>query len=237
MVPFTAVLLAGGFGTRIKDVLPDVPKPMAPLEGKPFLEWVLRYWRGQGVNRFVVSLGHLAPVAQRYLAERPPDGLEIESLVEPAPLGTGGAIRYAAAHAALGDPFLVANADSLAAADCRPAFECAARSEIDAVILGLKVPDASRYGSLDTDPHGNLTGFREKQPGVGLINAGVYILKRRLIDRFPPLTPLSLERDVFPALLASGARIAVVPAEAPFLDIGTRETLALAAAFVRSLAL
>lgn len=230
----TALLLAGGFGTRLRDRHPGVPKPMIPVEGKPFLEWIIAYWRRQGVSRFVISLGHLAEAAQRHFRDRAAEpGLEIATIVEPEAMGTGGAIRHAAGRVPLGDPFLVANGDSLVAADCHAAFELGARPEIDGVLLGVRVPDTSRYGSLDCAPGGQLLGFREKQPGAGVINGGVYLLRQRLIGRFPPQTPLSIERDVFPHLLTEGVDLRVVPVTAPFLDIGTPESLEQAAAFVR----
>ncbi len=229
----TAVLLAGGFGTRIKDIHPGVPKPMIPIEGKPFLEWALGYWRRQGITRVVISLGHLAEVAQQYFAQRPADGLDIAIVVEPRALGTAGAIQYVASQAGLSDPFVVANGDSLVAADCRPAFALARQQGVEGVLLGVRVPDAARYGTLDTDSGGKLLGFREKQPGAGVINAGVYVLRRHLIEQFPDREPLSIERDVFPELLARGAGLRVVAVTAPFLDIGTPESLAEASGFVR----
>ncbi len=227
----TGLLLAGGFGTRIRDLHPGVPKPMIPIEGKPFLDWAMAYWRRQGITRFVLSLGHLADVAERYYRGHP----DVFTLVEPRPLGTGGAIRHALSSGQLSDPFLAANGDSLVAADCRPAFELMASAPAaDGVLLGVAVPDASRYGSLDFDPGtGRLRGFREKQPGAGVINGGVYLLRPRLVARFPAADPLSLEREAFPRLLAENVDLRVVPVTAPFLDIGTPESLGEASAFVR----
>ncbi|MBV6464873.1 MAG: D-glycero-alpha-D-manno-heptose 1-phosphate guanylyltransferase [Anaerolineales bacterium] len=230
---FTVILLAGGFGTRIRELHPDVPKPMIPVAGRPFLEWALRYWKREGATRAIVSLGHLAHVAEAYLQTRPPDGLEILTVTEPHAMGTGGAVRFAAARAALSDPFAVANADSLIVADTRPARDCLRDTAIGGALLGVPVPDTSRYGSLAISPDSRLLGFREKQPGAGLINAGVYFFRPRLLPLFAEKTPLSMEVDVFPALLAAGARLHVLPADAPFLDIGTPESLREAGEFVR----
>lgn len=229
----TAVLLAGGFGTRIRELYPDLPKPMIPVAGRPFLEWVLRYWAGQGVRRFVVSLGHLAGVAEEYFAQRPDDGLEIHTVVETEPLGTGGAIRFAAEAVELSDPFFAANADSLIVADLAAARRMVAAEEMDGVVLGVPVADTSRYGSMAVDERGRLTGFREKRPGAGVINAGVYLFRRRMLERFPGKKPLSIETEVFPTLLESGALIGVCPVTAPFLDMGTPESLAQAEEFLR----
>lgn len=226
MTPFTALVLAGGSGTRLAHLHPHLPKPMIPLAGRPFLEWVFAHWRRHGVGRFVVSLGHLAQVAEQHLETRENDGLEILTVTEPEPMGTGGAVRYAARQVDLGDPFLALNGDSLAVGD--PQWPEAS----DGALLGVRVDDAARFGTLDIGADGRLRGFREKQPGAGLINAGVYLLRRRLLDAFGDATPLSIERDVFPNLLARGADLRVVPVSGPLLDIGTPESLAGAEKFL-----
>jgi NDP-sugar pyrophosphorylase family protein len=234
-MPRTALLLAGGLGTRIRHLAPNLPKPMIAVAGKPFLEWVIGYWRTQGVTRFAVSLGHMAEAAQSYLAMRPLDGMEIVTVHEPEPMGTGGAVRFAAARVDLGDTFVTANADSLVVADTSPAWRLMEQeAAIDGVVLGVRVEDASRYGTLAADGQGLLTEFREKAPGAGLINAGVYFFRRRMLARFGDKTPLSMENDVFPQWIRSGARLHVLGVEAPFLDIGTPESLARAGAFVTS---
>ncbi|HET6881188.1 MAG TPA: nucleotidyltransferase family protein [Pirellulales bacterium] len=229
-----AVVLAGGLGTRIRHLYPDLPKPMAPVAGAPFVEWVVRYLQGQGVTQFVVSLGHLAEVAEEYFATRSEQGCRIRTVLEPTPLGTGGALAFAAQAA---DPsteiFVMVNGDSLVLADLSSAWQLLADDTIDGVVIALDVADASRYGRLDVAGDGRLLKFAEKQPGAGLINAGVYLLRRRLVERFSRQRPLSIERDVFPALLAGGARLQVERCQAPFLDIGTPETIAQADEFIR----
>ena len=104
---------------------------------------------------------------------------------------------------------------------------------VDAALLGVRVPDASRYGTLRVGADGALLGFAEKRVGAGLVNGGVYLFRRAIVGRFPAKRPLSFEYDVFPSLIASGARIATVPCDAPFLDIGTEASLAQANAFIR----
>lgn len=228
-----AVILAGGLGTRIRDLYPNLPKPMVPAAGAPFIEWVVRYLAAQGVRRSVISLGHLAHVAEAYFVKRPADDCQITTLREPAPLGTGGAVLFTARLAADGDPLVVTNGDSLLLADLSPVWRHWADESVDAVVLGLETDDASRYGRLEIDRDGRLLRFSEKQPGAGLINAGTYVFRRHVIDRFPRRTPLSMEHDVFPLLLAEGRRIMVCRCRAPFLDIGTPESVALADAFIR----
>lgn len=229
-----AILLAGGFGTRVRALYPDLPKPMIPVLGEPFLEWALRWWARQGATRVVVSLGHLADAAQTWLKSRPAGGPAVGAVVEREPLGTGGAAWFAAQSLPDDDPLWVANGDSLVLADLAPARSRLERdADLDGVLLGVEVEDASRYGSLTLDASGRLLGFAEKRPGRAVINAGVYLLRRRMLDLFPPRRPLSLETGVFPALLARGARLHVEAVRAPFLDIGTPESLAQAESFLR----
>jgi D-glycero-alpha-D-manno-heptose 1-phosphate guanylyltransferase len=227
-----AVILAGGRGTRISHLHPDVPKPMIEAAGKPFIEWVVRYLAQQGVGRLVISLGHLAHVAEKYFAERADDGLTISTVREPSPMGTGGALLYAVGQCEPSEIVVLTNGDSLVMASLDGVWPRLADPLVDGLLVAVEVDDASRYGGLEVSQDGFLTGFREKQPGRGLINAGVYFLKRRLLDAFPQRMPLSMETEVFPTLLAGGARLAVFPCRAPFLDIGTPESIGEASCFI-----
>jgi D-glycero-alpha-D-manno-heptose 1-phosphate guanylyltransferase len=150
-------------------------------------------------------------------------------------MGTGGAVRFAAQGTELSDPFIVGNGDSLVIADTLAAQQCIAKDGVDGVILGVRVPDTSRYGSLVIGEESRLLGFREKQPGEGVINAGVYLFRRGVLDRFPGKQPLSMEVDVFPSLLANEVDLRVVAVDAPFLDIGTPESVVQAESFVQAI--
>lgn len=238
---FSVILLAGGAGTRIRHLHPDVPKPLIEVAERPFLDWVFRYWINQGATRAVIAAGYLGHVMESYIAdakERFPE-LSLEVLLEPEPFGTGGAAVWAARQAPslLDYPVAVANADSLVLADLSAARSAVERDGAAAALLGLQVPDVRRFGTLDYLPDGRLRGWREKidatEPIPGTINAGIYIFPPATIGRFPDRLPLSMESDVFPALLAAGCRIDVAPVDAPFLDIGTPESLATAAEFIR----
>ena len=220
-----AIILAGGRGTRISHLQPHLPKPLIPAGGKPFIEWVVRHFGSQGVGQFVISLGHLAEVAEAYFSQRPDDGMSITTVRETAPLGTGGGFLFAQQAASDADPLLVANGDSLVLADLSGVWRLLADPAVDGVVVGLEIDDASRYGGLDVDGGDRLLRFAEKRPGAGLINAGVYCFRRRLLAAFPPQRPLSMETDVFPALLRQGAKLVVHRSQAPFLDIGTPESL------------
>lgn len=227
-----AIILAGGRGTRISHLQPHLPKPLIPAGGLPFIEWVIRHVQSQGVRQFVVSLGHLADVAEAYFRERPVDELSIKTVRETEPLGTGGGFLFAQQAAGNADPLLLANGDSLVLADLAGAWQKFEDPTVDGVVVGLEVEDAARYGGLDVDGEGRLLEFREKRPGAGVINAGVYCFRRRLLAAFPQQHPLSMELDVFPALLRQGAKLLVHRSTAPFLDIGTPESLAAAGEFL-----
>jgi D-glycero-alpha-D-manno-heptose 1-phosphate guanylyltransferase len=229
-----AVVLAGGLGTRVQHLLPGVPKPMAPVAGKPFLEWVVRYLAKQGIRRVIISTGYLAEVVEQYFRDHPLPGVSIECIAEAAPLGTGGGFLHAI-RTACGQPpgWLVMNGDSLAFADLASVVAPLADSTTSGVIVGRFVPDASRYGTLGTGPMGELLRFEEKRPGSGVINSGIYLLRNSTVNEFPDGLPLSLEKDIFPSWIARGVRLKTVVTEAPFLDIGTPESLPQAESFIR----
>lgn len=227
-----AVVLAGGAGTRIRHLYPDLPKPLIPAAGRPLLEWICAYWVRQGVRRMVISLGHLAEVAERRIADWNWPGIEIRTVREEAPLGTGGALLFAAAAVPAADPLIVLNGDSLLVGDFNGAWRLLEEPETDGVVVGTEMEDASRFGTLRIDSGGVLRGFEEKRPGRGWINAGIYIFRRHLLSLFPERQQLSMEHDVFPALLAGGARLRVLCTGGDFIDIGTPESLSGADAFI-----
>jgi D-glycero-alpha-D-manno-heptose 1-phosphate guanylyltransferase len=200
------------------------------VAGRPFLEWVLRYLQHEGVARVYLSTGHLAEQVHAFAAASPVEGIDIRCVAELEPLGTAGGFVHALGALPSAGDALVCNGDSLVLAPLAPLFTAAL--DADAAVLGVRVEDASRYGTLKIN-RDRLLGFEEKHPGAALVNAGVYFFHSAMLARFPRKTPLSFEYDVFPALLASSARIAVVPCEAPFLDIGTEESLTRADCFIR----
>ena len=229
----TAVVLAGGFGTRVKHLLPDIPKPMAEVCGRPFLEWVVWYLARQGVTRVVLSTGHLAEVIERHFAQPLVRGVSIRCVKESSPLGTAGGFLHAARTS--GDKpraWLVLNGDSLVFAELSGAVGDMTE-KVTGVLVGCEVPDASRYGTLHMDAKRTLIAFEEKRPGSGVINAGIYLLRHEALNEFPDKQPLSFETDVFPALAARRRLLKVHSVRAPFLDIGTPETLGQAEAFIR----
>ncbi len=232
-----AVVLAGGLGTRIKALLPNLPKPMAPVNHKPFLAWILDYLQRQGIQRAILSTGYLAEVIDLFVQNtyHSTPNFSVTCVPELQPLGTAGGFFQATQVSKLTPPhWLVLNGDSLVVTDYDILASYLQDKSIDGVILGVSVPDAARYGSLVCDSKNILVKFAEKQAGVGVINAGVYLLRHYLLEKFPKTQPLSFEYDVFPSLLEQGARLQVHGVTAPFLDIGTPETLAQAERFIQT---
>jgi len=226
-----AVILAGGQGTRLQGVLRGLPKPLAPVGGQPFLFWILRYLAGQGIREAVVSAGYLPEQMQAFCRKQrvlP----EVRCAVEPKPMGTAGGFLWASMVCpARPRAWLVLNGDSLACAPLAEFFVCLERA--DAVVLAVWQDDASRYGTLEIGEGSVLRSFKEKRPGSGWINAGVYLFRDSILPRFPSPRPLSFETEVFPSLLDQGVTVRVHQVRAPFLDIGTPESLSQAEAFVR----
>lgn len=232
----SAVVLAGGKGTRLASVNPNTPKPLVPVAGEPFLHWVAAWLVAQGVREIVFSTGHFAEQIERWASHSTTgaalgSGLTMRCRCETIALGTGGGILNCADGIA--DPFLAVNGDSLVVCDLAPLVALMRDPAVEGALIGVAVPDAARYGTLDVDESGSLRRFSEKQTGRGIINGGIYLLRRRLFGALRPGEPASMEYDVIPTALARGARIAVHVVDAPFLDIGMPESLARAESFIR----
>ena len=227
----TALILAGGFGMRIKDLLGDLPKPMAPVKGRPFVEWIVRWLKAQGVRDVILSTGFRAELVEKHFSTTPVSEMNVRCITEPEPMGTGGGLAHAAAECGGSPPaWLVLNGDSLIFADVAAITESLGGAS--GVIVTRAVSDTSRYGSVRADNTGRITAFEEKQPGAGQINAGVYLLRHEVLADFPEARPLSLERGVFPGLLGHSGGLMAHRVKAAFLDIGTPETMSQAEAFV-----
>ena len=230
----SAVILAGGFGTRIKHLLGDLPKPMAPVNGKPFLEWVVRWLAKQNIRRVVLSTGYLAETIEKYFQPQPVAGVTVSCVPETTPLGTAGGFLNAVHQSQINSAaWFLLNGDTLAFANLADAIRELQTESTAGVIFGREVPDTSRYGSLVSDATGRLACFAEKRPGQGVISTGVYLFRDSLVKIFPTKIPLSLESEVFPALTAAGKSLKVLRINAPFLDIGTPDTLREADVFIQ----
>ncbi|MGO8757992.1 MAG: nucleotidyltransferase family protein [Terracidiphilus sp.] len=215
-----AIVLAGGFGTRLASRLDGVPKPMAPVAGRPFLEILLTQLRGAGCTRVLLSVGHLHTVIQdRFGASF--RGMTVDYAIESAPLGTGGAIRLALAQAAE-DSVLVLNGDTFLDADYAGMIRFHREERAAATIAVVHQPDLARYGGVAV-ANKHIVAFEEKgRAGPGWISAGAYVLDRSLA--WPPSLPerFSIEKDFFVPEIARLAP-AAYEVNGYFLDIGIPE--------------
>jgi NDP-sugar pyrophosphorylase family protein len=213
-----AVVLAGGMGTRLRSVVADRPKVLAPVAGRPFLTYLLDQIADTGIQRVVLSTGHLAEQFAEVIGDRYRN-IQITYAQEEQPLGTGGAIHFACGFTKA-DQLLVMNGDSYCAADLSEYIDWHADGENDVSLMLAKVSDASRYGTVEMEAGGQITAFIEKRPEstAGYINAGVYLFRRTMLEQFPA-GPSSMERDVFPVWLRDRSMLGWVT-EAEFIDIG-----------------
>ena len=196
-----AFVLCGGQGTRLRSVVADRPKSMALISGTPFLQLLLARLRSQGVDDVVLGTGYMAEKIERYFGDGKQFALRIRYSREHEPLGTGGALKLA--EPLINDPVLVLNGDSYVEWNLVPVLELFKTRGADLVILLQAVADVTRYGSVALDQDGRVTQFVEKgvAAGPGLVNAGVYLLRKQIVRNLPAGTAISLEREVFPGLL------------------------------------
>ncbi len=230
-LPRQCAILAGGLGTRLGSLTRDTPKPLLEVGGRPFLGWLMREALRWGIEEFVLLTGHLGDRVRGaidLLSDGLPRAVPIRVSNEPAPAGTGGALR--AARDMLDQHFLLLNGDSLLLADLGPALAAFARDPADVAcrMVLRAVPDAGRYGVADLEGD-RVTAFRERPDlaGPGLINSGIYLMDRRVAEL--AATRCSLERDLLPALIAQHA-VRGTAAAGWFIDIGVPADLALARA-------
>jgi D-glycero-alpha-D-manno-heptose 1-phosphate guanylyltransferase len=218
-----AIILAGGKGTRLKTVLDDRPKPMAIIGGKPFIEWLLLLLQQQGVQKVVICTGYMGEKIESYFGDGHEIGIKINYACDPFPLGTGGAVRNALAITT-SNHLLILNGDSYFRLDLPYFLNTHHTQNAKATISLGSVENSSRYGSVKINEDGEITTFLEKlawkQPG--LINTGIYIIEREVINQIPEKQTVSLEKEVFPSLIGRG--LYGMQSNGFFIDIGTPES-------------
>jgi len=213
-----AFVLCGGAGTRLRPVLADRPKSMALISGTPFLQLLLDRLRSQGVDDVILGTGYMAEKIESYFGSGNKRAMRIRYSREHEPLGTGGALKLA--EPLISDPVLVLNGDSYVEWSLVPMLELFRAKDADLVVVLHAVADVTRYASVALNQDGRITEFIEKgiRAGPGLINAGVYLLRKEVVRRLPAGTAISLERDIFPRLL--DRRVYGLVCTGLFIDIG-----------------
>ncbi|MHB1615197.1 MAG: mannose-1-phosphate guanylyltransferase [Actinomycetes bacterium] len=220
-----AVLLVGGQGSRLRPLTVRTPKPMLPVAGVPFLTHVLLRARAAGVDHVILATSYRPEVFALAFGDGAELGLHIEYVQEREPLGTGGAIRNVAdrLQARGPDPILVLNGDILSDHDLGAQLEWHDRTGADVTLHLVRVGDPRAFGSVVTDPAGRVLDFCEKSPTpvTDQVNAGCYVFRRSVIDSIPAGRVVSVERETFPGLLASGAVLSGFLAASYWRDLGT----------------
>jgi mannose-1-phosphate guanylyltransferase len=219
-----AIVLVGGEGTRLRPLTSDVPKPAVTLVDRPFLAYAIEWLAAHGVSEVVLACGFLPDVLREALRdEEERAGVRITYVAEPEPLGTAGAIRFAADSLGerLEGRFLALNGDVLADLDLSALVRAHAERGARATIGLHPVDDSSAYGLVRCDAEGAVREFLEKtgKAAPGQINAGAYVLERSVLDLVPPGQAVSIEREVFPRLVDDGLYGLLL--EGYWMDIGT----------------
>jgi mannose-1-phosphate guanylyltransferase len=223
-----AILLVGGQGTRLRPLTISTPKPMLPVAGYACTEHQIALARKAGIGRIILGTSYRAEVFEEYFGHGENFGVELVYAVEDEPLGTGGAIRNAAAHLACGpdDPVVIFNGDVLTGLDIAGLVQKWRDANADVALYLTRVEDPRAYGLVPTDYDGRVLKFLEKPTTpeeivTDQINAGCYIFKRSVIDSIPSDRPVSVERETFPDLLAADRMVIGVVDDGYWLDLGT----------------
>ena len=214
-----AIILAGGLGTRLEGVIKSLPKVMAPVLERPFLEYQLAHLNNWGLLKVVLAVGYKREIVQKYFRDHYRD-LQIEYSVEAEPLGTGGAVRKALEK--ISEPYvLVLNGDTYFDVNLRRMYDDRSVKEADVIIAMSHVDDIKRYGCLEFDMNKRITAFVEKgvRSGTGHVNGGVYLLKKSFIEDLELPGKFSLEKDCFEKNHET-SRMFGMSCSSYFLDIG-----------------
>ncbi len=229
----TAIIIAGGLGTRLRPVLKDQPKVLATIGGHPFLKYLLDQLASWRIHEVVLCTGYLGERIESQFGTAY-KGLQLVYSQERTALGTAGALRLALPLIE-SDTALILNGDSYCAADFEAFWKHHCLRKSAATILLVNNPDPRRFGSVQVTAEGAIIRFDEKKAGAkpGLINAGVYLIASRLLTTIPESVAVSLEREIFPAWV--GSDFYGYQSAGPFCDIGTPESYAAAEKFFRDL--
>ena len=222
-----AILLVGGFGTRLMPLTKNTPKPMLTVAGIPVTEHQIAMAKSAGITEIVLATSYLSEVFTPYFGDGSKWGIKIKYAVEKEPLGTGGAIRNAAQLLDTHESVVVLNGDVLSSHNLTEQIRQHESHDADITLHLTQVEDARAFGCVPTDSDGRVTAFLEKMenPVTNQINAGCYVFNPRVISAIPLDTVVSVERETFPQLVASGAKVFGYVESAYWLDIGTPRAL------------
>ena len=223
----SAILLVGGRGTRLAPLTNNTPKPMLQVAGVPFTEHQINKARSAGITEIVLATSFKAELFEPYFGDGANFGISIKYAVEEVALGTGGAISNAAAMLEGSGPVAIFNGDVLSKHDLDGQFKFHELKGADVTLYLTEVEDARAYGAVELDGSGRVSAFNEKMenPPTNIINAGCYIFNREIIDSIPFGKVISVERETFPKLLATGAKVFGFIDKSYWLDIGTPAAL------------
>ncbi len=226
VVAMKAILLAGGKGTRLRPLTIHTPKPIVPIFDRPFLQFQLDLIKKvPEIDEVILSLNYQPRRIEEIFGDGGDSGLSLRYMVEPAPLGTGGAIKYAAAN--VHDSIVVFNGDVLTEVDLAAVIRLHRERRARATIVLTPVENPAAYGLVETDPDGNVLRFIEKpdpkQITCDTINAGIYVLEPDTFDRIPADVPYSIERSYFPSLIERRETFVAYTYRGYWIDIGTPE--------------
>ena len=222
-----AIILVGGFGTRLRPLTNDKPKQMLTVGNKPMLENVIQELSQHGITEVILSMGFKPDIFIDKYPEEVCAGLPLKYVVEPTPLDTAGAIRFAVAESGIKDTFLVCNGDVITETDLSELIDFHKAITAEATISLTPTTNPSQYGIVPTDKSGKVTGFIEKPSGpdfeTNLINAGYYVMEPSVVNRIANDRPVSVETEIFPNMVED-ERLFAVPSDRYWIDAGTPET-------------
>ena len=225
MAVTTAIILAGGLGTRLRTTVPDLPKPMAPIGDRPFLEYQIDYWIRQGISRFILSVGYRHEMIMEYFGNSY-RGAVLEYVIETTSLGTGGGLLLAAEQIGQDNPFLLLNGDTYFAVNLQELEAFALAKDADCCFSLFSTQEEGRYMGLGVSPQGRITSLKSGKTFPGrLANGGVYLIHPRLLSAIPFIAgeQVSLEDDIFPAVIQSAEGLFGLECSGTFIDIGVPE--------------
>lgn len=220
------VMLSGGLGKRLRAAINDKPKSMAPILGKPFLEYQIEHLKKYGMKEIVLCVGYLASQIQNYFKDGAEFKVDIQYAVEKKLLGTGGALKNSEPYLENGT-FLALNADSYLEINLSDFLQYHKKKKSSVTIALTQVSETEKYGSVKMDGNNRITEFlekdKERRPNI-MVNAGVYLFEREVLNYIPPGKKMSLERDVFPLLLKKKIPLFGYLCSGYFIDIGTPQS-------------